>query len=91
MIHVVTGPPQRSLLHRRRTDERPHEPRAAVHLEGAMREVPVKGQRQADRAEKVGHGPQPEQRPRKGYAEGQQGGRLDHPEHYYRKNIEQNF
>jgi hypothetical protein len=56
-----------------------------------MREVPVKRQRQTDRAEKVGHRPQREHRPRERYAEGHQGGRLDHPEHYYRKNIEQNF
>jgi hypothetical protein len=56
-----------------------------------MREVPVKGQRQANGAKKVGYSPQPEQRPRERYAEGQQGGRLDHPEHYYRKNVEQYF
>ena len=52
MVHVMAGPPQRPLLHRRRADERPHEARDAVHLERAVREVAVERQRQTDGAQK---------------------------------------
>jgi hypothetical protein len=52
VVDVVPCPPQRALLHRRRRDDRPEQPRAAVHLERPVRVVAVKGQRQADARKK---------------------------------------
>ena len=63
MVHMMTGPPERSLLHRRGGDEGPDESRGAVHFEGAVGEVAMKQQRQADRPQEMRRGPQSDKHP----------------------------
>jgi hypothetical protein len=88
VVDVVPGPPQRPLLHRRGADERPREPRGAVHLERAVREVAVERQREADRAHEVRRAPQPEVFPLERDGEREQRARLDNPEDDDRKQSE---
>src|SRR2546426_3788239 len=53
VVDVMPRPPERSLLHRRGADERPHEAHGAIHLERTVREIAMKCERQADRAEEM--------------------------------------
>ena len=81
MVHVMAGPPERPLLHRRGADERPDEAGAAVHLERAVREVAMERQRQADRPQEMRDRPQRDERPRERDEEDEKRRRLDDPEH----------
>ncbi len=86
MVHVMARPPQRSLLHRGRADERPHETGHPVHLERAMREVAVERQREADRAQEVRERPQRHEAGRERHRKHEERRCLDDPEHYLREN-----
>ena len=72
VIDVVTRPPERPLLHRGHAEERPAKPRDAVHLEGAVRVIAMKRERQSDGPGEVRNGPERDVAPRKRHREHEQ-------------------
>ena len=89
MVHVMAGPPQRSLLHGGRPDERPDETGGAIHLERAMGEVSMERQREPDRAQEVRGHPQRDQTPGVSHEEDEECRCLDGPENGGRQNMSQ--